>query len=310
MKYHNTLKKLKLINNTSSLYKLNYRCGNTDIWIKRDDILDFAFGGNKVRLFEYIAPFIQQSKAERLVTYGSRFSNHVRVAAATASLLGIDCDIIILDDEVTDHGGNFELLKYYNPCISHCSIDNAHDFIDEYQMKLKAQDINFIWIPGGGHLPEAAFGYADASYEIQKQAEAYNINIDAVFLPCGTGTTQAGLIYGFAGTATDVIGVSVSRPENRCRAEISDMLSNMNSIYPNEASCHRDIKVLKNNSVYGRADLETDKIIRTIAASDGIFLDPVYNAKAFTEMCSYILEHPYLNKIVYLNTGGTPNIFY
>ena len=54
--------KVHLINSTTPVQKLNYKIGNTNIYMKRDDLIDFAFGGNKVRLFEYIAADILKKK--------------------------------------------------------------------------------------------------------------------------------------------------------------------------------------------------------------------------------------------------------
>lgn len=90
--------KIQLNHTFSPLYKMNYSCGNVNIWVKRDDLLDFAFGGNKVRLFEYIATMLQGKKVKRIVTYGSQYSNFLRVAAAVCSQLNIQCDLIILDE--------------------------------------------------------------------------------------------------------------------------------------------------------------------------------------------------------------------
>lgn len=50
--------KILLHHNITSLQKLNYKGAAESIWMKRDDTLDFAFGGNKVRLYEYILPEI------------------------------------------------------------------------------------------------------------------------------------------------------------------------------------------------------------------------------------------------------------
>lgn len=92
--------KIKLYHNESSLYLLNYKIQDCAVYIKRDDTLDYAFGGNKVRLFEYIAEVIRQSRAEKVITYGSAYSNYVRVAAAVCAKLKVGCDIILLDEEI------------------------------------------------------------------------------------------------------------------------------------------------------------------------------------------------------------------
>jgi len=303
---------------------MNYRCGNTNIWIKRDDTLDFAFGGNKVRIYEYLAGVILNSGSSKVVTYGSVFSNYLRVTAAVCANLNVSCDLIVLDehDNVTEQkmdisnqksrgGGNATLLNFYDANIIHCQLANAHSFIDEYQEKLKMQGINFLWIPGGGHLPEGSFGYVDAAFEIQNQLKNENIKIDAVFLPCGTGTTQAGLIYGFRDTDVKVIGVTVSRNIERCKSEIENMLETMKLIdHTENTDTHFNYDVIQGEDIrYGYVSKAISNTMCKIANIDGIFLDPIYNAKAFNGMEKYLKSHNDFENVLYINTGGEPNLF-
>lgn len=305
------MKKVKLFNNVTSLYKLNYKCGNCNIWIKRDDNIDFGFGGNKVRLYEYIAQYIIDSNVDRVVTYGSSLSNYLRVTAVVCSKLGIECDLIILDDENSKkQGGNSFLLKNFDANIIHCKYEDASQFIDIYKYSLEQKNIKYLWIPGGGHLPEAAFGYVDASKEIIKQLSENQCTIDAVFLPCGTGTTQAGLAYGFAGTNTEIIGVTIARTIERCNEEIDDILRGMEKIDIYEPTKKYNYCVIENDgSKYGEKNNNIDELIKEIAISDGIFLDPIYNAKAFMGMKKELERQQKYKNVLYINTGGTPNIF-
>lgn len=307
----NNNEKIKLINNISSLYKMQYRVGKTNIYIKRDDTLDFAFGGNKVRLFEYIASIIVKSRVERVVTFGSVYSNHVRVAAAVCAKLGVECDIIVLEEEGKKKtGGNFVLTSMYNPNLLYCKLEEAYSFIDDYQERLHKQGIKFLWIPGGGHMPEAAWGYVDAAKEILIQADELNIEFDACFVPCGTGTTQAGIVYGFGKQKTKVFGVTVARTKERCRKEIEDIILKMDINSGTALKLVENINVLDNlNIKYGESNDDIHSLIEDVAITDGIFLDPVYNAKAFLGMKLYLSENTQYKNVLYINTGGTPNIF-
>ncbi len=315
------IQKIKLFHNSAPLYQMNYQYEDTTIWIKRDDTLDFAFGGNKVRIYEYLAEVIVKSNCSRVVTYGSVFSNYLRVTAAVCAKLGISCDLIILDKELSMpddtgrskeiRGGNSILLNFFDANIIYCKLADAHDFINDYQQKLRAKKISFLWIPGGGHMPEGAFGYVDAAVEIQEQIAKENIHIDAVFLPCGTGTTQAGLIYGFKNTNVQVIGITVSRSVSRCKNEIKDTLESMKKIKHETDECNfPKYDVIQGEEVlYGHTSGEIENTMKKIANTDGIFLDPVYNAKAFNGMERYLREHNGLKNVLYINTGGEPNIF-
>lgn len=307
------MNKYKLFNNITPLHKLNFKVNHSNIWMKRDDLIDFAFGGNKVRLYEYIAGLIIEKAVNKVVTYGSKYSNYLRVTAVVCAYLNVECDLIILDENenYSDTGGNFDLLHYLPVNLVYCPLDKAHDFIDEYKSRLDCLGVNYLWIPGGGHLPEASFGYVDAAKEIKKQMSFFNISFDAIFLPCGTGTTQAGLIYEFKNNV-DIYGISVARTSVLCQKEILWSIDQMESI-SNEKKSKYNVNVIHNqNEKYGFLSDTIKDTIRCIAKSDGIFLDPVYNARAFCGMLNFLEDSAcckYKN-ILYINTGGQPNLFF
>lgn len=305
--------KYQLAHNTSSLYRLNYSINDTHIYMKRDDILDFAFGGNKVRLFEYIIPMIIEKRATKIITFGSIHSNHIRVAAAVASILGIECDLIVLrngNEEVAK--GNGCLIHKYGANIVYCNTKDAHQFIDDYLKNQNLRNINYFWIPGGAHISEAIFGYVEAAEEILEQSKALNIKIDGIFMPCGTGTSQAGMLYGVE-DKIPVYGISVARSVERCKEEILNLLVNVDK---NEQKLEKDnrwekyIRVIDNNIMYGM-QISGDKanVASELVKTDGIILDPIYNEKTFCRMVQYLKEHKRFKNVIYINTGGTPNTF-
>lgn len=297
--------KIQLIHQETCIQKLRGTYAGTNVYVKRDDLIDFAFGGNKVRMAEYIGAVAQERKCTKIITFGSVHSNHVRVMGCLCNYLGIDCDLIILrDSEEATIGGNYKLLQQLKGIhLEYCNTDEAHEFIDSYQAKQESEGINYLWVPGGGHLVEAAYGYRDAANEILRQQKALGVQFDAVFLPCGTGTTQAGLIMGLKDTDIDVIGLTVARPVERCKTVITNMLHK--TITTPEKW---NVNVLESKIPYGQTSDEVIETTKVLAQKDGLFLDPVYNAKSFWGMTEYLKENHYKN-VLYLNTGGTPNIF-
>lgn len=310
------MKKFNFVDVPTPLQRLNFKVGDTTVYMKRDDLIGFGGGGNKVRIFEYIAADIMQKNADKIITFGSIHSNHVRVAAVVANYLNIACDLIILCDDSDDDSGistkfftpNLKIVNYCkNVHIECCPTDKAHDFIDEYLDKQSRLGISYYWIPGGGHVPLAVHGYEDAVREILSQYSSIVCNtidsLDAIFVPCGTGTTQAGLIAGI-GNKTPVYGITVARDVNRCQKEIADLLYHVDIKFTKE-----DIHILPSPIKYGEKNTDVESIISTLAKSDGLFLDPIYNAKSFLAMMYFLGTHPKLKNAVYVNTGGFPNIF-
>lgn len=302
------MKRMKFVNEITPLQKLNFKIGNTFVFMKRDDLIGFGGGGNKVRLFEYIAADMTEKNVDKIITFGSIHSNHVRVAAVVASQLNIPCDLIILYDKKDGtwiRMPNLMLAQYCEKIhIQYCETGKAHDFIDEYISKYDKNGRNYYWIPGGGHLSIATCGYRDAGIEIIDQLAKLDIQVDAVFVPCGTGTTQAGLIRGF-NKLVPVYGITIARDADRCRKEILNLLEQTDD----EGIEDCFINVLSNPIRYAEANGAIRGIIKELVKSDGIFLDPVYNAKSFLAMTEFLKGHPKIENAVYINTGGYPNLF-
>src|SRR5438046_1381743 len=63
--------------------------GGPRLFIKRDDAIAFAFGGNKVRKLAFVGARARADGADTLITAGGVQSNHARVTAATAAKLGM-----------------------------------------------------------------------------------------------------------------------------------------------------------------------------------------------------------------------------
>src|SRR5215217_5647292 len=72
--------------------------GGPRLFIKRDDGIGFACGGNKVRKMALVAAAALQDGADTLITCGGRQSNHARVTAIIAAHLGLRC-ILVLNAE-------------------------------------------------------------------------------------------------------------------------------------------------------------------------------------------------------------------
>ena len=69
--------------------------GTGPLLIKRDDLTGFAFGGNKVRLLEFLVAAATADGADTLLTGGAAGSNFCAAAAAVARRAGLGCQLVI-----------------------------------------------------------------------------------------------------------------------------------------------------------------------------------------------------------------------
>ena len=65
------------------------------LWFKRNDLISFGLGGNKIRGLEVLLADALAQKATRLVTGAGVQSNHVRATAAVAAHAGLSCTAVL-----------------------------------------------------------------------------------------------------------------------------------------------------------------------------------------------------------------------
>jgi D-cysteine desulfhydrase len=133
-------------------------------------------------------------------------------------------------------------------------------------------------------------------------------------VPTGSCGTQAGLVAGarWLGLPYEVVGVTVSRPAAECReivgrlaAGVGDMLSSRSPVDG------ADITVLDGHlgPGYGRPSAEGGAATALVASTEGVFLDPVFGAKAMAGLLDGARSGRLSGPAVFLVTGGAPTLF-
>lgn len=309
------MEKVELLKLPTPLHRIEVD-GRNSYYIKRDDMTDFALGGNKARKMEYFLRDALYKGCDCLVTYGSAHSNHCRVAAAAAAREGLKCTLILSGSESDlTLTGNDMMYFLCGAELVWTDVSDVSTTIDREIEKLKAGGFNPYFIPGGGHGNLGTHAYAEAYREISAQSEELGIGFDYIFLASGTGTTHAGLIAGkeLSGGCEEIVGISIARREARGRAVISESLK----CYIDEVDPERrsyDFSIIFEDSYVGKgyADVypEIAEAIRFMLCRNSIVLDPVYTGKAFYGMCDYLKRENIEGKsILFIHTGGIPIFF-
>lgn len=309
------MEKVELLKLPTPLHRIEVD-GKNSYYIKRDDMTDFALGGNKARKMEYFLRDALDGACDCIVTYGSAHSNHCRIAAAAAAREGLKC-VLILSGSEADFTltGNDIMYFLCGAELLWTAVSDVSSTIDSELEKLKQKGHRPYFIPGGGHGNLGTHAYAEAYKEIQTQSREIGVEFDYIFLASGTGTTQAGLIAGkeLNGGCEEIVGISVARREARGREVISESLkSYIGEIDPERQS--DDLSIIFEDSYIGKgyADLypEVAETIRLMLCRNSVVLDPVYTGKAFCGMCEYLEREKIEGKnILFIHTGGTPIFF-
>ena len=202
------------------LSRLSKELGGPTIYMKRDDLLGLAGGGNKTRKLEFLVAEALDQGADTLITCGAVQSNHCRLTLAAAVKDGLKCRLV-LEERVAgsynpESGGNNFLFRLLGAEKINVAPGGA-DMMAEMQQaanEVAAQGRKAYVIPGGGSNPVGATGYVACAEEILAQTFDMGINIDRVVCASGSAGTHAGLVTGFHGNNSNipVIGINVSRP--------------------------------------------------------------------------------------------------
>lgn len=296
----------QLLTKKPQLFPLSEKINGHRIFMYRDDPEDFGFGGNKVHFYEYLIPEILAQKPDLLVTSGAMPSNHIRVTAQVAARLGIACRLFLTEEALPDPlPGNIALAKSFGAeieCIGHAM---ALLKIGEYVKELERQGKKVFWVPNGGHTPGAVRAYAQVMDFVLAELARLQVRPAAVYLPCASGTTQAGVLCGGASNLLPpVISVAVANTPKKAEKGISRLIQSAAEYLP-EGFAPAEITVTdcgKND--YGHPDETLLALREMLIRQDGVQLDPNYNINAFYGMVQALTQMPGTEDILYINTGG------
>ncbi|NKB64603.1 MAG: pyridoxal-phosphate dependent enzyme [Gammaproteobacteria bacterium] len=321
------LPRARLVNGITPLEampNLSRVCGGARLYVKRDDAMGFAFGGNKVRQLEFYLGEALNLNSDTILITGAVQSNFVRLAAAAANKLGMECHIqleerVPKEDDYYRHSGNVFLDQLLGATLH--SYPEGEDEVGadlrlgEIAQELSDKGKNPYVIPlGPGHAPLGALGYVIAAQELLNQIKEYDLSFDQVIVPSGSGNTHGGLLFGLRalGSELKVRGICIRRnteiqfPRIRRRCEdIATLLQVKNMVADHDVIL--DDQFLAPG--YGLMSSATVEGILWGARYEALMLDPTYSGKAMSACIEYARKSDPDSSILFWHTGGTPGLF-
>lgn len=308
-----------------SMPNLTSHCGGLSLLVKRDDCNGLAFGGNKVRQLEFYFGEACAENADTILITGAVQSNFVRMAAAAARKLGMDCHIQLEErvacmDASYRNSGNVILDRLFGATLHeypHGEDEAGADRkVRQIAAELRAAGKRPYVIPlAAGHPPLGALGYVLAAAEILAQLREDDIEIDEIFVASGSGATHAGLLFGLRalGSSIGVSGVCVRRAADLQKPRILGICEQIAALLKTDR-CVSDADVQVTDLFlapgYGVPNRATLDAIFTSARTEGLLLDPVYTGKAMAGLMHRVMqEHAGGNAVLFWHTGGLPALF-
>lgn len=286
------------------------------LWIKREDLIPFSFGGNKARKARLFFDEIDKGDYDCVVTYGSGSSNHCRIVANECCRRKMNC-YIISPEEASEPTFNSQMMELFGAEITIVPVAAVHDTIENKLSELRMAGKHPFFIEGGGHGNIGTEAYVQCYQEIKEYEKAEAIHFDFIFFASGTGTTHAGLVCGqlLNGDDREIIGISIARKNPRGRHVVLDSImaylrDNRSKAVSEDIIQAATVFVDDYTDGYGKDDKRVTDTIKTVFRDFGIPLDATYTGKAFMGMGEYIKKHQISGKnILFIHTGGTPLFF-
>jgi len=297
--------------------------GKVELWAKREDCNSgLAFGGNKVRKLEYLAAEALAQGCDTLVSIGGVQSNHTRQVAAVAARLGLGCVLVQehwveWPDAVYDKVGNILLSRIMGAEVRLDPAGFDIGFRASWQQALadvEARGGTPYPIPAGASdHPLGGLGFARWAYEVAEQEAELEVFFDTIVVCSVTGSTQAGMIAGFAGQERPrrVLGIDGSATVEQTRDQIARIARRTAELIELGRELADDEIVLLDEwhaGTYGIPDAKTIDAIRLCARLEGMLTDPVYEGKSMAALIDLVRDgriEPGA-RVLYAHLGGQP----
>jgi D-cysteine desulfhydrase len=289
------------------------------LYVKRDDLTGAATTGNKVRKLEFLMAEAVHTGCDTVITAGGAQSNHCRATAVVAAHLGLRCCLLLRTPDPTTPPrteGNILLDRLLGATVYWITPEEyrrrAQAFI-RVANEQQALGHKCYIIPEGGSNPLGAWGYVRCAEELADQLPPGHVTI---VYACGSGGTGAGLIMGckLLDLPCRVVGVNVCEDRDYFVRGISEIVEQAKSAYGLKLHFAREDVEIVDGYVgrgYALSRPEELTLLRDVARSEGLVLDPVYTGKAFYGLTQELKRKrdSLGQRVIFVHTGGIFGLF-
>ncbi|GAB7107567.1 1-aminocyclopropane-1-carboxylate deaminase [Streptomyces phaeofaciens JCM 4814] len=309
------------------MQRLTAHLGGAALWAKREDCNSgIAYGGNKTRKLEYLVADALAQGCDTLVSIGGVQSNHTRQVAAVAARAGMKCVLVQESwvewpDSVYDKVGNILISRLAGADVRLVRAGFGIGFKESWEQALREVEESggkpYAIPAGASDHPLGGLGFAGWAYEVVEQERELGVFFDTVIVCSVTGSTQAGMVAGFAaleeagGRPRRVIGIDASAKPTETREQIARIADRTGRLIGVESELTVDDIELDERyhaGVYGVPDDTTLEAMRLAARTEGMVTDPVYEGKSMAGLVDLVArgEIDAASTVLYAHLGGQP----
>jgi 1-aminocyclopropane-1-carboxylate deaminase len=256
------------------------------------------------------------------VSIGGVQSNHTRQVAAVAARLGLGCVLVQehwveWPDSVYDKVGNILLSRIMGADVrlSEAGFDIA--FRPSWEEAIgsveEAGGKPYAIPAGASDHPLGGLGFARWADEVAEQEAELGVFFDTIVVCSVTGSTQAGMVAGFAAQERDrrVLGIDGSATVRQTWEQVARIARvTAKAIGLGRALRDDEIVLLDewHAGTYGIPDAKTIEAIRFCARLEGMLTDPVYEGKSMAALIDLVSDGRIEpgSRVLYAHLGGQP----
>jgi 1-aminocyclopropane-1-carboxylate deaminase len=309
------------------LDRLTEHLGGAAVWAKREDVNSgIAFGGNKTRKLEYLVADALAQGCDTLVSIGGVQSNHTRQVAAVAARVGMKCVLVQESwvdwpDSVYDKVGNILLSRLAGADVRLVKAGFGIGVKESWEAALAeieaAGGTPYAIPAGASDHPLGGHGFANWAHEVVAQEAELGVFFDTVIVCSVTGSTQAGMVAGFAqleeqgGRPRRVLGIDASAKPDATRDQIlriARRTATAIGVQRELTAADVELDERYHAGVYGIPDATTIRAMELAARTEGMITDPVYEGKSMAATIDLVgrREIDPSSTVLYAHLGGQP----
>ena len=264
---------------------------NIELWLKRDDLIHPIISGNKWRKLKYCLDHALTVGADTLMSMGGAYSNHLHALAYTGKVLGLKTHAFIRGERPSVLTPTLIDIQQWGMELTFISRTEYRQ-LRQYKQHDALPGIkpNEYWIPEGGAQVLALKGIAELVTEIP-------VCYDLICVPCGTGTTLAGII-GAVPEQVSVLGFAALKSAGFLNADVDALLV--------EPSLHWQVNFDYHFGGFANSNATLLQFMSAFAQRTGILLEPVYTGKMLYGLYDLITQRHFKpgQRMIAVHTGG------
>ncbi len=262
-----------------------------ELWMKRDDLLHPVISGNKWRKLKYILDHALSLGADTIISMGGAYSNHLHALAYAGKALGLKTIGLVRGEQSEALTPTLLDMKSWGMELKFVSRSD-YRLLRHYRVWHELPDLKprQYWLPEGGAQVLALGGVAELVAETV-------IPYDTLCVPCGTGTTLAGIIDAVP-EQVSVLGFASLKNAGFLMTEVEAMLSQSRNNWQINLDYHF--------GGFAKINAGLSAFIEDFELKTAIPLEPVYTGKMMYAVYDLIKKHYFRpgERIIAVHTGG------